>query len=56
MTAKGNKYILLISDYFYKWTECFPMRNIETVARIIVEKVITHLEVLYVIHSDQGAQ
>lgn len=58
MTAKGNKYILVISDYFSKWTECFPMRNMEaeTVACIIVEQVITHLGVPYVIHSDQGAQ
>ena len=25
ITEKGNKYILVIGDYFTKWTECFPM-------------------------------
>lgn len=24
-TDKGNKHILIVSDYFTKWTESFPM-------------------------------
>jgi transposase InsO family protein len=54
VTARGNKYILVVSDYF----ECFPMRNmeIETVARLIVEQVIVRFGVPYSIHSDQGTQ
>ena len=58
VTNKGNKYILVVSDYYSKWTESFPMRNMEaeTVAKVIVEQVITRFGVPYVIHSDQGAQ
>ena len=57
-TESGNRYILVISDYYTKWTESFPMPNMEarTVARIIVEKVITRFGVPSYIHSDQGKQ
>jgi hypothetical protein len=46
-TENGNKYILVISDYFTKWTEAFAMANMETgtVARIIVEEVVTRFVV-----------
>jgi transposase InsO family protein len=58
VTARGHKYILAVSDYFSKWTECFPMCNMEaeTVARLIVEQVIVRFGVPYSIHSDQGTQ
>jgi transposase InsO family protein len=57
-TGNGNKYILVVSDYFTKWTEAFAMANMEagTVARIIVEEVVTRFGVPHVIHSDQGRQ
>ncbi|VDI32785.1 Hypothetical predicted protein [Mytilus galloprovincialis] len=41
-TESGNKYILVVvSDYYTKWTESFAMPNMEakTVAKIIVEEV-----------------
>ena len=28
-TRKGNKYILVIGDYFTKWKEAFPMQDME---------------------------
>ena len=39
MTPNGNKYILVISDYFTKWTDALPMPNMEacTVAKTLVE-------------------
>jgi hypothetical protein len=58
VTAKGHKYILVVSDYFSKWTECFSMRNMEaeTVAQLIVKQMIVRFGVPYLIHSDQGTQ
>ena len=58
MTENGNKYILVVGDYFTKWKESFPMPNMEaiTVARIMVNDVISRLGVPEKIHSDQGAQ
>ena len=42
-TEQRNKYILVIGDYFTKWTEAYPLPNMEamTVAR--------HLMSLYVV-------
>ncbi|CAC5394030.1 unnamed protein product [Mytilus coruscus] len=39
-TENGNRYILVVSDYYTKWTESFPMPNMEasTVVKIIVEE------------------
>jgi hypothetical protein len=56
-----NKYILVISDYFTKWTEAFPMANMEakTIVSLLVEEVITRSIVYSLrsyIHSDQGRQ
>ncbi|VDI64717.1 Hypothetical predicted protein [Mytilus galloprovincialis] len=57
-TESGNKYILVVSDYYTKWTESFAMPNMEakTVAKIIVEEVIVRFGVPHWIHSDQGRQ
>ena len=58
VTDKGNRYILVVSDYYTKWTEAFPMPNMEarTVADIIVREVVSRFGVPYIIHSDQGRQ
>ena len=29
LTESGNRYILVVSDYVTRWTEAFPMRNME---------------------------
>ncbi|CAG2219390.1 unnamed protein product [Mytilus edulis] len=57
-TESGNKYILVVSDYYTKWTESFAMPNMEakTVAKIIVEEVIVRIGVPHLIHPDQGRQ
>ena len=58
MTERGNKYVLVVSDYFTKWTECFAMSNMEaeTVAKLIVYEVISRFGIPNKIHSDQGKQ
>ncbi|MCG7879813.1 MAG: RNase H-like domain-containing protein, partial [Candidatus Thiodiazotropha endolucinida] len=57
-TESGNKYILVVADYFTKWTESFPMQNMEasTVAEIMVKEIISRYGVPRKIHSDQGRQ
>lgn len=58
MTDNGNKYVLVVSDYYTKWTESFTMPNMEatTVAGILVTDVITRFGVPNIIHSDHGSQ
>lgn len=57
-TDRGNRYILVVSDYFTKWTDSFAMPNMEaqTVAKILVEEVFAKLGVPRILHSDQGRQ
>ena len=42
LSEMGNKYVLVISDYFSKWTEAYAMPNqeAETVARIVVQEFV----------------
>ena len=56
-TEKGNIYILVVSDYFTKWTASFAMLNgTQTAGRIIVEELVTRFGVPAAIHSNQGRQ
>lgn len=57
-TEKGNKFILVVSDDFTKWTECIPMPNMEakTVAKLFVEEVFVRYVIPFTVHSDQGRQ
>ena len=55
-TQAGNKYILVIGDYFTKWTEAFAMPNMEaqTVARIFVDQFVCRFGAPQYLHTDQG--
>ena len=57
-TEDGNKYILVVADYYTKWTESYPMPNMEasTVAEIMVKEFIARYGIPSKIHSDQGRQ
>ena len=55
-TPDGYRYILVIADYFSKWTEAFPIKDkcADTVADVLVDKIILRFRMPLVIHSDQG--
>ena len=57
-TADGYRYILVIADYFSKWTEAFPIKDkcADTVADVLVDKIILRFGMPLVIHSDQGRE
>ena len=56
VTSRGQKYVLVIVDYFTKWAEAVPLPNQEaaTVARALVETIVCRLGAPAVLHSDQG--
>ena len=55
-TEKRNRYILVIADYFTKWTEAVPIPDQEaaTVASALIDRFISVFGVPKEIHSDQG--
>ncbi|KRY42383.1 Retrovirus-related Pol polyprotein from transposon [Trichinella spiralis] len=54
-TPSGNRYVLVLTDYFTKWTAAFPLANMEasTVAKVLVEKYIAYFGAPDYLHSDQ---
>ena len=54
-TQDGYRYILVIAEYFSKWTEAFPMKNkcCDTVADLLVDNIILRFGMPLAIHSDQ---
>lgn len=55
-TQRGNKYVLVVVDYFTKWPEAIavPNQEAETVAKALVEHVFSRNGVPVEIHTDQG--
>ena len=55
-SKQGNKYILMIADYFTKWLVAIPIKNQEatTVADKFIERFVSVFGVPLQIHSDQG--
>ena len=53
---QGNKYVLIISDYFTRWTEAYPIPNQEavTIAETLVKEYICRYGVPQYLHTDQG--
>ena len=57
VSRSGNRFILVMVDYFTKWCEAFPMKNQEaaTISHLIVNEWIARYGVPVSLHSDQGA-
>ena len=57
-SENGNRYILVVADYFTRWMEAFPLPNQEasTVASKLVDEVFLRFSVPEQLHSDQGRQ
>ena len=56
VTARENKYVLVVGDYFTKWVEAYSMPNMEakTVAELFVNQFIARFGVPDILHMDQG--
>jgi len=52
----GNRYILVVADYFTRWSEAYPIPNQEaaTVARKLTDEFFFRYSVPEQLHSDQG--
>ena len=57
VSTRGNKYILVVTDYFSKWVEVFaiPDQTAVTCAEKILDEVISRYGCPYDLHSDQGS-
>ena len=56
VSEKGNKYLLIVGDYFTKWVEAYPLENqrADVVAEVLVKEFIFRFGVPMQMHSDQG--
>lgn len=55
LSGDGNRYLLVIEDYFTKWTEAVTDQEATTVASALIKSVITKFGVPRELHSDQGS-
>ena len=55
-SKRGNKYILIVGDYFTKWVEAYPLQDqrAETIAMVFVREFVSRFGVHLQLHSDQG--
>eukprot|EP00731_Ephydatia_muelleri_P023225 Em0015g808a len=53
LTDRGNKYVLVVGDYFTKWIEAYAMEA-GTVAELFVSRFVCQFGVPDVLHTDQG--
>ena len=56
LTPRGNRYVLVVADYFTTWTESYAIPNQEsaTVAEKLVSEFVCRFGVPHELHSDQG--
>ncbi|XP_063420793.1 uncharacterized protein LOC134706010 [Mytilus trossulus] len=58
MSDQGNRFIVVIGDYFSKWAEAFPLRNHTSpvIAEILIDQFISRFGAPFQLHSDQGPE
>lgn len=56
LSTSGNRYLVIVMDYFTKWPEAFAVPNQETgtVVDALVKQIVCRLGVPLELHSDQG--
>lgn len=56
-TECGNRYILTVIDYFTIYVEAHPLQkqNTGSIAKVILNEIVSRYGVPYIIHTDQGA-
>ena len=57
-TENGHMYILVLADYFSKWTEAYALKDhtAPTIADVLVEQFVSRFGVPRSLHSDQGRE
>ena len=55
-TVRGNRFVIVVGDYFTKWMEAYPVPNhkAETVATTLVDNFFCRFGIPQALHSDQG--
>ena len=55
-STRGNKYVIVLTDAFTKWTECYsvPNHKAKTIATELIEHFFTRFGLPMMIHTDQG--
>lgn len=58
LTNKGNRYALIVADYFTKWVEGYSIPDIEaaTIVESFITNFVSRFGVPREIHTDQGRQ
>src|SRR6266540_6922845 len=56
ITREGNRYIVIVMDYFSRWPEVRPLRaaNADTIATFLYEEIICKFEASRILQSDRG--
>ena len=55
-TPSGNKHLLVVVDFFSKWSEAFPLKDLSaaSVAKVFVDQFVARFGCPRRVHSDQG--
>ena len=56
-SSKGPRFVLVATDYFTKWTEAVPLKNMthREVIEFITEHIIHRFGILQTLTTDQGS-